>query len=116
MNFRIVLTCLLAALVSGLFIGCEYNVPITDRRVIPVDEGLLGVWQSLPGKQKAMAGKEKILILKVHKTEYLIQYFQALRTDLRRTGFGRVELMQVALLKGLNRRHRIFHGQAGMAP
>ncbi|MBN1675486.1 MAG: hypothetical protein JXR37_30880 [Kiritimatiellae bacterium] len=68
----------LALALSGIALllaaGCEYQVPITDKHVIPVDGQIVGLWAALPGKGHGPKGKERLLVLPYGDTQYIVQY------------------------------------------
>ena len=69
MKYGVFLTVLL---VLGLT-GCEYEVPLVEKKDIPVDEAILGLWEQVPGKDETGSPQE-MLVLKYTDTEYLVHY------------------------------------------
>jgi hypothetical protein len=64
----------LVAIFLSVFSGCEYESPLTNKHKIPVDQAVLGLWETVPEKNEAKGSSEKILILKNSNTEYLVHY------------------------------------------
>jgi len=64
----------LVAIVLSVFLGCEYESPLTNKHKIPVDSAVLGLWETVPDKNETAGSSEKMLILKYSDTEYLVHY------------------------------------------
>lgn len=66
---------LLSAAGVLLLAGCEYVVPLTERHSIPVDEGVLGLWEPIPDDEgKEVDAGDRMMILQYSRTEYLVHY------------------------------------------
>ncbi len=61
---------LLVVLVGGLFIGCDYTVPLVTNPTIEIDRSVLGLWQ----RPKEDGTTEQLLVLALDKQEYLVSY------------------------------------------
>ena len=57
-----------------LLAGCKYEAPLTQEHRIPIDEGILGLWELMPDNQDSPPSQGQMLVLKFCETEYLIQY------------------------------------------
>lgn len=71
MKYRVLF---IATVLLFLFAGCEYESPLTNEHNIPVDQAVLGLWETVPDKNEAAGSVEKMLILKYSDTEYLVHY------------------------------------------
>ena len=54
--------------------GCQYDYPLVDKSVKPIDKSLLGVWESVPDEGETNAVINRALVLPFSDNEYLIQY------------------------------------------
>ena len=59
--------------VAVLLGGCLFDFPVTEEHDIPVDPGLLGVWEIAPGQDNEET--EWLVVLEFSPTEYVIDYF-----------------------------------------
>jgi len=58
-----------------LVAGCVYDVPLTERHRIRVDEAVLGLWEPMPDdEEEEIDDGERMMILKYSDTEYLVHY------------------------------------------
>jgi hypothetical protein len=58
-----------------LIAGCEYQEPLAEKQNIPIDESVLGFWDAVPDGTDPSPVKDRILVLKLSGTEYLIHYW-----------------------------------------
>jgi len=56
--------------ICTLLAACDYTVPLAKTPSLPLDNSLVGLWQSTDGGQKT----NKLLVLPSSKTEYLVVY------------------------------------------
>ena len=63
----------LALLGTLLFGACVYDVPITTDHVVPIDEAILGTWQSVPVENE---NRVQTRILRFSETEYVVHYLE----------------------------------------
>ena len=59
---------------TALLVGCQYDYPLVEQSVKPIDKSLLGVWESVPEAGETNAPINRALVLRFSDTEYLIQY------------------------------------------
>ena len=57
-----------------LLAGCEYEVPLSEEHVIPVDSSVLGLWEYIPEEGEESDDVERMMILEFSDTEALIHY------------------------------------------
>ena len=72
-------------LVALLFVGCEYDAPLSTEHTIAIDSLVLGMWEMAPTDRPA-SKKVRWVILKYSETEYLIH--QELLNDHPNAGQG----------------------------
>ena len=81
------------AAVWALFVGCDYTVPLVTKPEIKIDKAVLGLWQ-------AEEKKERLLVLPLGETEYLVCYPSEDESALfARTCLGKVGEQRVAQLR-----------------
>jgi len=61
---------LLISLACTFLAACDYTVPLAKTPSLPLDNSLVGLWQSTDGGQKT----NKLLVLPSSKEEYLVVY------------------------------------------
>ncbi len=61
---------LLVVLACGLFVGCDYTVPLVTAPETEIDSEVLGLWQSSTENGQI----EQLLVLPLGKHEYLVSY------------------------------------------
>lgn len=70
---------LIATLVLSLgalcLAACEYDVAITTDHNIPINRGLLGSWEAIPGEDEA-DDNTRLQVIEFSETEYLVHYFE----------------------------------------
>ena len=59
---------------TAFLVGCQYDYPLVEQSVKPIDKSLLGVWESVPETGETNAPINRALVLRFSDTEYLIQY------------------------------------------
>ena len=60
--------------VAVFVVGCQYDYPLVDKSVKPIDKSLLGVWESVPDEGETNSVINRALVLRFSDNEYLIQY------------------------------------------
>ena len=67
---KIAWSVMLGALLAG---ACVYDVPVTTDHAIPIDEAILGAWESVPeGNDDPVQAR----IFRFSETEYLVHYLE----------------------------------------
>lgn len=61
---------LLLVLACGLFVGCDYTVPLVTNPETEIDSSVLGLWQS----STVDGPTQQLLVLPLDKHEYLVSY------------------------------------------
>ena len=81
------------AVLFVLSVGCEYTVPLVTKPEIKIDKTVLGVWQ---GREE----KERLLVLPLGETEYLVSYPSGDKNALfARACLGKVGEQQIIQLR-----------------
>lgn len=57
--------------------ACVFDVPLTEEHDIPIDAGLLGLWEALPNETDKSEKPDRLLVLKFSDTEYLVEHLNA---------------------------------------
>ena len=57
-----------------IFSSCQYDFPLSQQHIIPIDSSLLGIWEAIPGEGEETDPAEQMMVLKYSDTEYLIDY------------------------------------------
>ena len=84
---------LATAVLCVLFVGCDYTVPLVAKPEIKIDKTVLGVWQ---GREE----KERLLVLPLGETEYLVSYPSGDKNALfARACLGKVGEQQIIQLR-----------------
>jgi len=66
--------------VSFLFVlmivlsGCEYSVPLVEKKDVPIDESVLGLWEQVPDKSESGKPADMMQVLKYSDTDYIVHY------------------------------------------
>lgn len=63
--------CIIAVL---LFSGCQFDFPLSQQHIIPIDSQLLGIWEAIPDEGDKTEQAEQMMVLKYSDTEYMIDY------------------------------------------
>ncbi|MBU0714054.1 MAG: hypothetical protein KJ964_01690 [Verrucomicrobia bacterium] len=61
---------LMALVVCGILVGCEYNVPLVKTPELGIDSAVVGLWQ----RSKEDGQKERLLVLPLNKQEYMVSF------------------------------------------
>ncbi|MCX6993785.1 MAG: hypothetical protein NT011_11685 [Kiritimatiellaeota bacterium] len=61
---------LLAFVVCGMLVGCEYNVQLVKTPELGIDSVAVGLWQ----RSKEDGQKESLLVLPLNKQEYMVSF------------------------------------------
>ena len=64
------LNALVAAVCAAALAGCDYTVPLAEKPELAIDAALVGLWERTPEQGEA----ERLLVLPLGKTEYLISF------------------------------------------
>ena len=67
--YRWILICVLL-----LSAGCYYDSPLTEEHSLPIDTNLLGVWQEIADDGVLPDESDRMVVLKLSETEYLVHY------------------------------------------
>lgn len=54
--------------------GCEYSVPLAEKKDVPIDETILGLWEQVPDKSESGKPADMMLVLKYTDTDYIVHY------------------------------------------
>ncbi|MEP2775994.1 MAG: hypothetical protein ABJQ29_14140 [Luteolibacter sp.] len=64
---------IITALLALLLAGCIYEAPLVAEHTVPIEPELVGVWQMVPKNGANSKPGERLLILKLSETEYLVR-------------------------------------------
>ena len=81
--------------------GCEYQEPLAEKQNLPIDESLVGQWNALPDSNDTSPVQDRIIVLKLSGTEYLVHYYTGSGSMYFRAyplKVGNIECLQLQLL------------------
>lgn len=61
---------LVVSAVCALLAGCDYTVPLVETAGMPIDVGVVGLWQRVDADNNS----ERLLVLPLNEREYLVVY------------------------------------------
>lgn len=54
--------------------GCFYDSPLTGEHSLPIDSNLIGVWQEIADDGALPDQSDRMVVLRLSETEYLVHY------------------------------------------
>jgi hypothetical protein len=81
--------------------GCEYQEPLSEKQNLPIDESLVGQWNAVPDSGDTSPVNDRIVVLKLSGTEYLVHYYTGSGSMYFRAyplKVGNIECLQLHLL------------------
>ncbi len=81
--------------------GCEYQEPLAEKQNLPIDESLIGQWNAVPDSSDTSPVNDRIVVLKLSGTEYLVHYYTGSGSMYFRAyplKVGNIECLQLQLL------------------